>query len=131
LVYTLFGRRQQSSRWVFVAAAACLVAVILAGVGHGTLTWYAVLVALCVLQVVYPTLAGWCVVLVLFLYAACAYSFLVIGDLVRIWQGTHPPQVLSGRTKTVLTVLQFAMVLFVAARLPFICPRLPPARTDT
>jgi hypothetical protein len=124
----LFGRRQQSSRWIFVGAAVLLVIVALAGLRHGPFTWYAVLATLCLLQVLYPTFAGWCLVFVLFLYAAFSYSLLVIGDVIRIWTASDPPQLLSDPVHTVVTLLQFAMVIFVAIRLPFVRPQLLPTQ---
>jgi len=124
----LFGRRQQASRWIFVGAAVLLFIVALAGHRHGAVAWYAVLGTLCLLQVLYPTFAGWCVVFVLFLYAALQYSILVVGDVVRLWAGSDPPQVFSDPVNTVVTLLQFSMVIFIAIRLPFVRPRLPPAQ---
>ena len=124
----LFGRRQQSSRWIFVGAAVLLVIVALTGLRHGTFTWYALLATLCIVQAVYPTLAGWCLVFVLFLFAAYTYSFLVFGDVIRIWRGSDPPQLFSGPIKTVSTLLQFSMVIFVVIRLPFVRPRLLPTQ---
>ena len=124
----LFGRRQQSSRWIFVGAAFLLVTVALAGLGHGPFTWYVVLATFCLLQVLYPTFAGWCLVFVLFLYAAFNYSLLVIGDVSRIWTGSDAPQLFSGPVKTVVTLSQFAMVIFVVIRLPFVRPRLLPTQ---
>ena len=120
----LLGRRRQSSRWIFVGAAVLLVIVALAGLRHGPFTWYAVLATLCLLQVLYPTFAGWCLVLVLFLYAAFSYSVLVIGDVIRIWAASSPPQLFSDPLHTVISLLQYAMVIFVAIRLPFVRPRL-------
>jgi hypothetical protein len=124
----LFGRRHQSSRWIFVGAATLLVIVALTGFRHGAFVRYAVLAALCLLQVVYPTLAGWFLVFVLFLSAAFIYSFLAIGDVIRIWTESGPPQLFSGPVNTVVSLLQFAMVIFVAIRLPFVRPGLPPAQ---
>jgi hypothetical protein len=124
----LFGRRQQSSRWVFVGAAVLLVIVAMAGLRHGSFTWYAVLATFCLLQVLYATFAGWCLVFVSFLYAAFSYSILVIGDVIRIWTGSDPPQLLSNPANTVVGLAQYAMVIFVAIRLPFARPRLLPRR---
>jgi len=124
----LFGRRQQSSRWIFVGAALLLFIVALAGHQPGSVAWYAVLGTLCLLQVLYPTFAGWCVVFVLFLYAALLYSILVVGDAVRIWTRSDPPQIFSDPMNTVVTLLQFSMVIFIAVRLPFVRPRVPPTR---
>ena len=124
----LFGRRQQSSRWIFVGAAVLLFIVALAGHRHGSVAWYAVLGTLCLLQVLYPTFAGWCVVFVLCLYAALLYSILVVGDAVRIWTRSDPPQIFSDPMNTVVTLLQFSMVIFIAVRLPFVRPRVPPTR---
>ena len=124
----LFGRRQQSSRWIFVGAAVLVASVALAGLSHGPFTWYAVLATFCLLQVLYPTFAGWCLVFALFLYAAFNYSLLVIGDVIRIWTGSDAPQLLLGPVKTTVTLLQFAMVIFVVIRLPFVRPRLLPTQ---
>ena len=123
-----FGRRRQSSRWIFVGAAVLLVIVALAGLRHGPFTWYAVLAAFCLLQVLYPTFAGWCLVFVLFLCAAFNYSLLVIGDVIRMWTRSDPPQLLSDPVNTVVTLLQYAMIIFVAVRLPFVRPRLLPTQ---
>jgi len=76
----------------------------------------------------YATFAGWCLVFVLFLSAAFIYSFLVIGDVIRILTGSSPPQLFSGPVNTVVSLLQFAMVIFVAIRLPFVRPELPPTQ---
>jgi hypothetical protein len=124
----LFGRRQQSSRWIFVGAAVLLVIVALAGRHHGPFAWYAVLATFCLLQVLRATFAGWCLVFVSFLYAAFSYSILVIGDVIRIWTGGDPPQLFSNPVNTVVTLLQYAMVIFVAIRLPFVRPRLLPTQ---
>lgn len=124
--FLLFGRRQQSSRWIFVGAAFFLVILAFAGFRHSTSTWYAFLATLCILQAVYPTLAGWCFVFVLFLFAAYTYSFLVVGDVIRIWRGSDPLQLFLDPMKTAVTLLQFAMVIFVVIRLPFVRPRLLP-----
>ena len=124
----LFGRRQQSSRWIFVGAAVLLVILALTGFHHGAYIRYAVLITLCLLQVVYATFAGWCLVFVLFLSAAFIYSFLVIGDVIRILTESGPPQLFSGPVNTVVSLLQFAMVIFVAIRLPFVRPELPPTQ---
>ena len=124
----LFGRRQQSSRWIFVGAAVLLVILALTGFHHGAYIRYAVLITLCLLQVAYPTFAGWCLVFVLFLCAAFIYSFLVIGDVIRILTRSSPPQLFSGPVNTVVSLLQFAMVIFVAMRLPFVRPELPPTQ---
>jgi hypothetical protein len=120
----LFGRRQQPSRWLLVGAAGALVIVALAGLRHGALAWYAALATLCLLQVLYPTFAGWCLVFVLFLGAAFVYSFLVIEEVIRIWTGRGPPELFLGPVKTVATILQYGMVVFVAIRLVFVRPRL-------
>ena len=125
---SLFGRRRQSSRWIFVGAAVLLVIVALTGLRHSPFIRYAVLAVLCLVQVIYPTLAGWCFVFVLFLSAAFTYSFLVIGDVIRIWTESGPPQLFSGPVNTVVSLLQFAMVIFVVIRLPFVRPQLPPAQ---
>jgi hypothetical protein len=126
--FFLFGRRQQSSRWILVSAAVLLFVLALAGLRHGAFTWYTLLATSCLLQVLYPTFAGWCLVLVLFLSAALSYSFLVIGEVTRIWTGSEPPKLFSDPVKTVFTLLQFAMVVFVAIRLMFVRPRLPPTQ---
>jgi hypothetical protein len=126
--FFLFGRRQQSSRWILVSAAVLLFILALTGLRHGAFTWYAVLATSCLLQVLYPTFAGWCLVLILFLSAAVSYSFLVIGEVSRIWTGSEPPQLFSDPVKTALTLVQFAMVVFVVIRLMFARPRLPLAQ---
>ena len=94
--FVLFGRRQQSSRWILVSAAVLLFVLALAGLRHGAFTWYTLLATSCLLQVLYPTFAGWCLVLVLFLSAALSYSFLVIGEVTRIWTGSEPPKAFLG-----------------------------------
>ena len=124
----LFGRRQQSSRWIFVGAAVLLVIVALVGLRHGPFAWYAVLAIFCLVHVLYSTFAGWCLVFILFLYAAFNYSVLVIGDVIRIWTGTDPAQLLSDPVHTVASLLQFAMVIFIVVRLPFVRPRLLPTQ---
>jgi hypothetical protein len=119
---TLFERRAQPARWLFVVAALPLIIFALIGANYGAFVPYAVLAGICVIQFVRPTLLGWGVVMLVFAVGASLYLYTATADLVRLARGQQPQLFLNPYDTAAFTAL-IVLVVAVAVGLFFLRPR--------
>jgi hypothetical protein len=110
----LFGRQRQPFRLVFVAAAVPFLLFAFGGAPYGAFLPYAALAGLCILQIVVPTLALWCVIFAIYFLGGGAYLYVLVKGLLPSAQGSASNlRNIDGAAVAALTTVFLALVFFL------------------
>ena len=106
----LFSKRCQPLRWLFLLIALPFLALSLPNEYSTSL--YAIPGVICLLQFVFPTLAGWMFILGGFIGLVVIYGYTFMLDLIYIYNGKNPSIFLDA-DDTAVVILFYGLCLFV------------------
>ena len=95
LLKSMFVRRKQELRWIYLVAAFPFIAFAIAGWEYGAFFLYITPAVICLIQYFYPTVIGWLFFFSIFCVGTAAYLWLLLTDVVKLFAGKRPSALLD------------------------------------
>lgn len=122
IIRRLFKKYPQSKWWVYLVAAFPFFVFSLVGWGYGATPYYLVFGLLCILQAIWPTLLGWIVVFLAYLFGTIIYAVTLFIDVSHILSDQNG-LILSDLDDSVFFSMLLVLLVGICVALFYVRPR--------